>query len=58
LNGIDIEQLDAIQYMELFSAVMQDYQLYSFTVLDNLLFKENPDEKNMNMHGIAFMRSD
>lgn len=42
LNGTDIEKLNPDRYLRLFSAVMQDYQLYSFTILDNLIFTENP----------------
>ena len=42
LNGIDIEKLEPNSYLRLFSAVMQDYQLYSFTILENMIFSENP----------------
>lgn len=42
LNGINIEQLDPKQYLHLFSAVFQDYQLYNFKIIDNLIFSENP----------------
>lgn len=44
-NGINIEKLDSQQYLQLFSAVFQDYQLYSFTLLENILFSEQPSEE-------------
>lgn len=40
LNGADIERLEREEYIRLFAAVMQDYQLYSFRIIDNLVFKE------------------
>lgn len=44
-NKIDIEKLKPQEYMRLFSTVMQDYQLYSFKILDNILFDENDTEE-------------
>lgn len=45
LNGVNIERLDLQQYLGLFSAVFQDYQLYSFTIMDNILFSEKPSKE-------------
>ncbi len=42
LNGTNIEELDSGSYLRLFSAVMQDYQLFSFTILENIIFSEDP----------------
>lgn len=41
-NGVDVEELDFSQYKKLFSVLLQDYQIYSFTVLDNLTFVDCP----------------
>lgn len=41
LNGEDIENLNSKEYIRLFSSVMQDYQLYPFKIIDNILFKED-----------------
>ena len=41
LNGEDIENLNSNEYIRLFSSVMQDYQLYPFRIMDNILFKED-----------------
>ncbi len=46
-NGIDIETLDSEEYARLFSVVLQNYQIYGFTVLDNILLKENPSNDDI-----------
>jgi len=51
LNGKDIEELDAEEYIKLFASVMQDYQLYSFRIIDNLLFHENETEEERSRAG-------
>ncbi len=42
LNGQDIEDIDYKAYSKLFSAVMQDYQVYAFTIRDNITFASEP----------------
>lgn len=49
LNGKDIEEIDPKLYLNLFSSVMQDYQLYSFTILDNLFFKEQVSSEDLDL---------
>lgn len=44
VNGVNIEHLLAKEYKQLFSSVLQDYQLYSFRIIDNFLFNENASE--------------
>ena len=44
INGVDAECFDPQQYLKLFSTVFQDYQLYSFSVIDNILFAETPSQ--------------
>lgn len=56
LNGVNIEQLDPSQYLQLFSAVLQDYQLYSFRIMDNLLFEEEPSEEQCERAGECILR--
>ncbi len=44
LNGVDIETLEYEQYAAMFAVIFQDYQIYSFTVGDNLMFEEKPTQ--------------
>lgn len=44
-NGTDIEELDSGQYQKLFSVLLQDYQIYAFSVLDNILLTDRPSEQ-------------
>lgn len=41
-NGTDVEELDFAEYRNRFSVLLQDYQIYNFTILENLTFAENP----------------
>lgn len=44
LNGIDIREINYNDYMSLFSTVFQDYNLYGYSVIENITFRENNDE--------------
>ena len=45
LNGIDIRKIDYDSYMKLFSTVYQDFQIFPFSIFDNIVFeKENREE--------------
>lgn len=37
VNGTDVEAIGHQEYLGLFASVMQDYQLYSFSILENIL---------------------
>lgn len=39
-NGVDIRELEYDQYIRLFSTVFQDYQLFSFTMEENVAFEQ------------------
>lgn len=43
-NGRDIEELDYDSYKKLFAVLPQDYQIFSFSILENILFTEQPSE--------------
>lgn len=41
INGIDIRNVDYIEYMRLFSAVFQDYHLFPFSIKENITFEKS-----------------
>lgn len=43
-NGSDIEDLDYGSYKKLFSVLPQDYQIFGFSILENILYTEEPSE--------------
>lgn len=46
LNGVDIKDMDYDEYMDIFSAVFQDFKLFSFSIKDNILFdRDLPEEQ-------------
>ncbi|MCL1794913.1 MAG: ABC transporter ATP-binding protein/permease [Oscillospiraceae bacterium] len=47
LNGIDIKEIDYNDYIKLFSAVFQDFQFFSFSVMENITFEEDAYETNL-----------
>ncbi len=47
LNGIDIRLYDYKEYMDLFSVVFQDFQLFSFTIAENVAASVNYQEKEV-----------
>lgn len=44
LDGIDIQDIDYDSYMSLFSAVFQDFKLFSFSLMENVALSLPPDE--------------
>lgn len=44
-NGKDVESILPEDYNKMFAAVMQDYNIYGFSVLENIDFKENCSER-------------
>lgn len=46
LNGIDIRQIDYAEYLRLFSAVFQDFKIFSFTVKENILLQESKKQQS------------
>lgn len=47
IDGVDIKEIDYEYYMSLFSTVFQDYSIFAFSVLENIVFENNDmdDEK-------------
>lgn len=44
-NGLPLKNLDPVEYRGLFSAVLQDYKLFAFSVKENLLFRDPSSEE-------------
>ena len=47
LNGININEYDYEQYQRLFAPVFQDYQLYSLSILENIVLADKFDEERL-----------
>lgn len=45
LDGTDIREIDYDAYLSLFSAVFQDYKLFPFSLLDNVILSQPRDEQ-------------
>lgn len=46
-NGVDISTINYDQYRELLAVVFQDYQLFAFSVGDNIVLNREKNEKNI-----------
>ncbi len=46
-NGVDISTINYDQYRELLAVVFQDYQLFAFSVADNIVLNREKNEKNI-----------
>lgn len=44
VNGIDIREYDLKQYRSRFAAAFQDYKIFAFSVMDNVLMERETDE--------------
>lgn len=44
VNGVDIKEYDYDEYQKLFSSVFQDYQLFSFSLKDNIAFDKPAED--------------
>lgn len=47
LNGTDIREIDYEEYLKLFGTVFQDYKIFGYSVLENIVFKEKPTEQEI-----------
>lgn len=45
MDGINIKEYDHGQYMSVFAPVFQDFKLFSFSVMENLLLTDEADEE-------------
>lgn len=45
--GVDISTLDRQEYMSLLSVVFQDFKIFSFSFLDNIILNQELDEKRL-----------
>lgn len=41
LNGVNVKDIDYDEYMKVFAAVFQDFKLFSFSVKENIIWKDN-----------------
>lgn len=48
LNGVDISTIDYDQYRDVLAVVFQDYQLFSFSVKENIVLNSEYDESRVN----------
>lgn len=48
LNGVDIETIDYDKYRDVLAVVFQDYQLFSFSVLENIVLDLEYDASRIN----------
>jgi len=47
LNGVDIQEFDYNDYIDLFSVVFQDFTLFSFALDQNIAASEHPDKARL-----------
>lgn len=47
LNGTDIRNIDYDDYLKLFGTVFQDFKIFGYSVLENIIFTENPSEQDV-----------
>lgn len=53
LNGIEVEKIPLSDYLRLFSAVFQDYVLFSLSIMDNLTLDTLPIQENALSQSLA-----
>lgn len=47
LNGIDIREYEYDSYLNVFSSVFQDFMIFSYSILENIVFDDNVDQKRL-----------
>lgn len=47
LNGIDIREYDYDSYLNIFSSVFQDFMIFSYSILENLVFDREIDKNKL-----------
>lgn len=47
LNGTDIREIHYDDYLKLFGTVFQDFKIFGYSVLENIVFNENPTEDDI-----------
>ena len=47
LNGVDIREIDYDEYLRMFGTVFQDFKIFGYSVLENIVFRENPPEEDI-----------
>ena len=47
LNGIDIRDYEYDSYLNIFSSVFQDFMIFSYSILENLVFDRNVDQNKL-----------
>lgn len=49
-NGVNIPNIDYDKYMAIFSAVFQDYKLFSFSIRDNIVLNDDANVSDERVH--------
>lgn len=47
LNGIDIREIDYDEYLKMFGTVFQDFKIFGYSVLENIVFREDSSEQDI-----------
>ncbi len=47
LNGTDIREIDYDEYLKMFGTVFQDFKIFGYSVLENILFNEHPTDEEV-----------
>lgn len=47
LNGTDIRNIDYDEYLKMFGTVFQDFKIFGYSVLENIVFKEDSSEQEL-----------
>ncbi len=52
INGVDIKEISYEEYVKIFSVVFQDFNLYSFSLGENVILQENIEKERENINNI------
>jgi len=47
LNGVDIREIDYDEYLKMFATVFQDFNIFGYSVLENIVFREDVSERDI-----------
>lgn len=47
LNGVDIKDINYTDYLKMFGTVFQDYKIFGYSVLENIVFDENASDQDI-----------
>lgn len=47
LNGVDIREIEYEEYLRMFGTVFQDFKIFGYSVLENIVFQEDPSNEDV-----------